>query len=272
MRLELKTPTSHLLPLVQRAVDLVAFGLSAANLAAPTHLAIPDVFLQVAPAKREARSVEDARDEFRIWLLTNGFRDCIEGIGDTLEWVRRTCFLWTLPGSATLNPDGLISFSGTCPSDVWNEHIVKNEGKFNRLPLPDKFTWLESTYGWKRPPLSNVILGLNTARNCLVHRGGVVGLKDLTSNADARLSISWRALGLSVGSGSSSRIVVEGSRVEEGEVVQVAVQEVQRSFGLAERLLFTSAEFVEIATTMMFFARELEGSIRTLQESRVAVS
>ena len=101
MRLELKLPTGVLQVALQHSIDLVAFGLKAADHAEPVDLKMPDSFGQVIAAQDRALDVESVRAEFRSWVLANGLRDCVETIGPTLEWARRFCFLWTREGPVT---------------------------------------------------------------------------------------------------------------------------------------------------------------------------
>lgn len=104
MGLELPHPAGLLQLALQRAVDLVAFGLRASDDATPADLSIPGIFGHVSPAQNHALSVEDARAEFRSWVVANGFRECVEAMGPSLEWLRKTCFFWTRPG--TIAPNG----------------------------------------------------------------------------------------------------------------------------------------------------------------------
>jgi hypothetical protein len=267
MQLELQSPSDHIQSQLQRAVDLVAFGLHAADQCSPQHFVIPGVFGQITPTRQMALSVDAARDEFRAWVLANGFRECVEGVGTALEWVRKACFLWTRQGEVRLRQDGHFSLNARFSGEEWNEHIVKGAPKFDRLPLPDKLAHLERAYSWIRPDTSEDVLSLNAARNCLAHRDGVVGQKDVSAT-NGGLVIKWRTLHITVGQGETERVVDIGSKVEAGEEIGVRLQKCQRTIPLGEKVSISATEFVEIAMTFLFFSQELEKSVIEMQMRR----
>jgi hypothetical protein len=149
-----------------------------------------------------------------------------------------------------------------------NTHIVEAAQKFDRLPLPDKILQLEKTYGWQRPELCDHVLSINAARNCLTHRAGIVGKKDLKEDTDTELIVRWRRLRLSVGSGVQERAMTVGSHLEAGEVLSVAFVDTEKRIKLGERLSINADEFVEICLTFMLFSMQLEQSVKHLQDQR----
>jgi len=197
-KLELPHPTGLLQAELQRAVDLVAFGLRAAETATATDLSIPGVRGHVTAAQDRALSIEEAQNEFRSWVLANGFRDCVEAIGPTLEWARKFCFIWTRPGDVTIREDGTISLGANITGEEWNRDIVEGARTFDFMGLPNKLNHLEHKYGFMLPPLCEHILTLNKARNCLSHRRGIVSQEDVNDPSGSSLRIMWRRLQLSI--------------------------------------------------------------------------
>ena len=266
--LQLEIPLGFLQSALQRSRDLVAFGLHAAAHAEPVDLKMPDSFGQVFPAMNQALTVAEAREEFRNWVLANGLRDCVEAIGPMLEWVRKFCFLWTRPGTATPTSGEQFGLSASLSGEEWNTHIVQGAKKFDRLPLPDKLSHLESTYSWTRPKFSDHVLSLNAARNCLAHRDGVVGLADLKDPGDKELTVRWCTLQFSVSDGSGERIAKVGDRVNAGETITPIIADTQKKFALGEHITFGVNEYVEFTLTFMLFAQQLGESALAIQQRR----
>ena len=269
MQLELPSPSGHVQTQLQRSTELVAFGLRSGELLQSGSLDIPDSFGQVVSASDKALDFDSVRVEFRRWVLANGFRDCVEAIGETLEWLRKTCFIWSKTISATSADSGTTSLQAQMTGEDWNTHIVAGAVKFNRLSLPDKLEHLESTYGWRRPDLTSEVLSLNAARNCLVHRAGIVGPKDV-KEPDSGLSVTWRRMYISAGEGEARRELFSGSRVEAGESVAIEFIEVAKQYAIGDKLTFTAGEFVEITLTFLLFSKELEESLQIYQQECVA--
>ena len=268
MSLELPLPAGILQTTLQRSRDLVAFGLQAADHAESVDLRVPDSFLDVVPARDRGFDVEGARSEFRTWVLANGLRDCVEAIGPTLEWVRKLCFFWTREGPVTPLEDGKFRLSGRLTGDEWNTNIVRGAAKFDRLPLPEKLSYLQKSYRWQRPELSDHILSLAAARNCLVHRDGIVGGKDLKLSGDHGLSVRWRKAELVAGPGTDERVLQAGSHVDAGETVSVQFIDSEKSFAIGERVTFTVTEYVDISLTFLLFGLQAQTSTMELQEHR----
>ena len=153
-QLVLTLPTGHLLPAVQRALDLVAFGLKSAETAAPADLMIPTDGISVITAGPQQLAIEDARVAFKTWILANGLRDCVDAIGPTLEWARKHLFFWSLPGTITPVDGGKFTLSARLTGEEWNKEIVAEAPKYDHLGLPDKLSYLERRYGFVRPELT----------------------------------------------------------------------------------------------------------------------
>jgi hypothetical protein len=268
LQLELQYPSGYLQGAIQRSVDMVALGLQAADHLTIEELTIPGSFGQVTPARNRQLSIEDAKGHFRSWVLANGLRDCVEALGTTLEWARKHCVLWAQPGTVARAAGGTLRLSAQFAGAVWNNEIVAGADKFDRLPLPNKFQYLEDKYGVIRPELTDDILSLNAARNCLAHRLGVVGRQDLKNDSDDALVVTWRKLEIRVEGQTGQRFITEPSRVDEGEMLQVGFAPMTRTFMLGQKIEFSASEYVDIATTFMLFGQQLEGNILNMQQRR----
>jgi hypothetical protein len=214
MSLELVLPGAAMQRGIQRAMDLVAFGLQAAEGSLPTELSIPNAFGQVISAPDRAKKPEEAREEFRSWVIANGLRECVEAVAPALEWARRFCFMWTRDGAAVPLPDGKFQLQARFTGEEWDKEIVVGGRKYDRLPFPEKIEHLKTAYGFNPPELTPHVVSLNAVRNCLSHRAGVVGAADLKAPGDPGLVMRWRRLRFSIGEGADGRILDKGSRVK----------------------------------------------------------
>lgn len=267
-RLEFPRASAVIQVAVQRSVDLVSFGLHAAAQAGPAELSVPKSFGQVIAAADRRLSVEDARSAFRVWVLANGLRDCVEALGPALEWARKECVLWSQPGVITRREDGILNLSAELSGETWNRQIVAGARRYDRLPLPEKLRHLEEQFGLQRPAYADTALSINAARNCLTHRSGVVGVEDLADPSDPGLLVRWCTLSVEAQGEAGTRYVSAGSRVEAGETVRVTLALTERQFLLGMKIELSEQEYVQIATTLVFFAQQIEQSIARMQEAR----
>ncbi len=233
---------------------------------------MPNSFAQVTAAQDRRLSVEDARAEFRAWVLAGGLRDCVEAVGSALEWARKECVLWSQPGVISRREDGVLNLRAEMSGDSWNRQIVAGARRFDRLPLPDKLLQLQQSYEVPRPAYADSVLSINAVRNCLAHRGGVVGLEDLHDPADPGLIVHWWSWSLEAHGVSGTRTVSAGSTVEASETVQISLARTERIFPLGTEVALSEEDYVQIATTMVIFAQQIEQSIHEMQEARYAMS
>lgn len=268
-QLELVMPLGALQRALQRSVDLVAFGLQAAERATVTQLAIPGLFNQVSPARNERLGVDSARSLFQNWVIANGLRDCVEAVSPALEWARKFCFMWTGPGKAVPLENGQFRLEATFSAQDWNDHIVRGAQRFDRLPLPQKFEHLNVTYGWAIPTLADHVLSLNGARNCLAHRGGIVAAADLKNQSDSALTVRLRRLQVMVSGPEGQRSVSQGTVVNSGESVTAAFVDWEKSVALGQRIEFTPEEYVDAALTFLLFGMEVQTSSEAIQNARM---
>jgi hypothetical protein len=267
-KLELPLPTGFLQSELQRAIDLVSFGLMAAENATMSELSIPGVRSHVTPAADKALGVEDARSEFQSWILANGIRDCVEAVGPTLEWARKFCFLWTQPGDVTIKEDGSMRLGAKIKGEDWNTEIVEGARKFDFMGLPNKLNHLKQKYDFDLPALSQYILTLNSARNCLSHRRGIVGHEDVNDPAASVFEIKWRRLEFRVKKNGKEEILELPAHIEGGSLLSMAYVDASKQFQLGTKITITPDEFVEMAMTFLLFSLQMQESIKQMEERR----
>lgn len=251
-----------LLTATQQAIESVSVGLRGLEAAGS------DRTLPTAKIKITVTAIDEPEEErvagLRARILAGGLRDCVDAIGVALVWAYRECQLWNQPGTITERDGGILHLNTTFSGSWWNETMVAGAEKFDRLTLPDKVDRLEQI-GMARPPFTDYIFSLNAARNCLTHRAGIVGPKDLRDPASDALEVTWTRFKITASNGTDSREIGIGSQVEKGEMVSIEVAPTSRFFALGERVTFTEDDFSEIAQTFMFYANQVQGSIVAMQ-------
>jgi hypothetical protein len=267
--LELPPPVIVLQLALQRSIEMVSFGLQAADTASVSELSIPGNFLKLAPAQDLALDPNAAKQEFRAWVLACGFRDIVDSLGNTLEWVRETCYYWSRPGKVMLTSDNRLLLQPQCPPEEVDAKVVKTYPRFDRLPLPNKFEHLENTYQLNLPVSKDAILSLNAARNCLTHRRGIVRPADLRKPSDQGLIVHIYKFDFMV-SGPRGIRHTDNQQIilEDGETFSFRVISVERNFPLGERITFTPAEYNDVCSTFLIFALDLDKAVHELQDRR----
>jgi hypothetical protein len=124
LRLELTLPDAELRRGIQRAVDLVGFGLQAAEQSSIADLNVPGAFPAIVASPEAALDAAEAPSTFQSWVIANGLRDCVDAVGPALEWARRFCFFWTRDGTVERKGVG-ISLSARFSGEEWNRSIVQ---------------------------------------------------------------------------------------------------------------------------------------------------
>lgn len=239
---------------LQRSLDLTAFGLHAADQAAERDLNLPETFFHLSPAQNEALGFDAAKTEFRAWTVRNGLRDSIEAFSLYLDEVRTVCGIWSLGGDWASG--GVATTVGE-----WQARMVTEARKFHEMGLPHKLDFLEKEYGLGRPPFVDEILTINAARNCLVHRRGIVRRKDL--NTPEGLLVRWARLELIAESESGSRSLEPPKPiVKAGEKLSMRQAAGQKTFPLGHEVSFSTQEFAELSWTIFQAGR---GAISILE-------
>lgn len=233
---------------LQRAMHLVSIGLQAE--ATPEKIAegLPDAAVVFQFASNEPWTVQRASDEWARWILSNGFRDAAESLAALLEEARTVLALWSL--------QKLQQAQGVLTGGEWRRAMMDDGRSFHRLGFPDKLAKIEKQYGLcLEEDLINRILSIVKARNCLVHRAGVVTSHDATSGAG--LELKWRTLAVILTGPTGEREVELPAVAEAGTTVAVGVRPRSKTFGPGATITVTSAEFAQVCWTLFLFAVEL---------------
>ena len=246
---------------LQHTIDVVKFGLTAAEEATEKELAYPDLTIGYSTAANAILTFPEVKHRFHLRTLTNGMRDAVEIVGAFLETARSAC-------AATMLVAKTQASSMTELSTLdWNSQVQSDARKFHKLGLPDKIEHFGSKYSELLIPEATAeIKSINQGRNCLVHRLGVV--TDIDLNTRDGLLIQWNKLQLvAEGSWGRCNIGKDGKVVDIYGVPQLADQVMMRIdkkeklFSKGDAIMFDAEEFSDIYFTCVLFGNQLISKI-----------
>ncbi len=240
---------------LQDVICLVSTGLSANSNIDPNNLSLPTAI------KHSFSSINMNESEFdeyyRQWIISNGFRDAIESISTFLESANRVLSIW-----------GLVKKQNSGESVTAEEwkHIFQDAGnKFHRLGLPDKIKHINEQHQISvTEALSEQVLSLNIARNCYVHRKGIVSDRD--ANSDAELKVMWTHMHMFLMNEDGEQELIFGVPLEKESTVHVKRQQKEKTFPIGTRLNFSVNEVSEMLWCFFLFGNELVMNISKFGE------
>lgn len=239
-----------------RTLERAAFLLTCARAATENHGLMPDVEGSVVPVKLQPRPVGEVRDESALWITTNALRDCIEEVSLFLEKTRELC--------AAVS----VFEHGDIPLDRWHEVVASPANSFDRLTFPDKVAFLRQEYGDALlPGTVEHLITLNAARNCLVHRQGVVGERDCKGSGC--LTVRWMSAEIHGRDpeGNEFPVVPPQHLVAETQLF-LRHGPVERRFLLGERITFSTADLSGIWLTLHFFGAATAENVVKLAKAK----
>lgn len=231
---------------LQRSLDILRFARASARSAKAADYESSADFFNVEPAQNMKMSFDAAREAAEEWFTLNVVRDAIDIIGDLLDESRFTLSLLRL----TQHPN---------PTGVEFNQAKAERKVFHELGLPKKLDELSAKFGVTSDTAEH-FLSVNRARNCLVHRLGIVSAKDV--GGAETLVVTWLApkIEVSTTEGEVSPITKE-TIVPPGSRVSLQLGVVSRTFALGERIAFTYTELIQQQYSLMMFINSLVSSI-----------
>lgn len=205
-------------------------------------------------------SDEERRETFQNWLLSKGFQDLARGVRETLE--EAVFYL------AMVKRERGMTTLAEVEADM--AAIRTDAGK---PPFPKLLA--EVNAGLTEPMAFDAeFLSLQKARNCLEHRGGRVGSRDVDA-ATGFMTLSFPRLRTFYRRGDGEVELTPGAVIDthepdnpfgKGEEVQIFLNRVTRSreYALGEPVVITASDFYEIAMACQLFASDVAAKLPTL--------
>lgn len=258
VHLDLTRLTARLQLGVRRVAAFMSLGLNAARTATPTslELAPADTNFHFIPTGLGQDAVSHIADEFQLWILTNGLRELCA----FLEHYLHDLYL----AAALIN----LSDGGRLPSDAPVPTVPKD---FDHKGIGRKLELLHDTFGIHAPH-GDCLSAFWDARNCLVHRLGRVGPKDVAAGGQ-QLMVKW--IGMDVWLhpvGGEAQLMPldlgEGLFLKDGGEVQVRSVERTLNFGMGEQVSFNAHQLSEMLMTALGQCDVLMQSLNALIASK----
>lgn len=236
---------------LQRLIDMLQFSRVGASLVAEDHYPPLD-FISIQPSANTRLSLAEARDAALGWFILHGLRDGIEAVSMSLEDSRRVADIYRLAAK------------GQVTGAEFNAVPAENK-RFHRLGLPDKVRFLNDTYGLASD-FDSHLLSLNVARNCVVHRDGLVTPLDL--NIDNQLSVTFLRVGLAAVSPNGESSPITGPQVvEAGWTIQASIGPTTRTFAVGERIQLEYDDLLGAFFSMQQYVNHLAAGLQAFGES-----
>lgn len=201
-----------------------------------------------------ARPLLEVQDEARRCALRDAMRESVEEVEHFLENVRKVYATVALIASTK---------SWSIPAELYLAKVEAPRDVFDSRNFPDKIQFLNKEYGPDPLPSSiDAILTLKAARNCLVHRQGIVGAKDV--KVSGKLVVKWETFWLDTKDPGGRQVPLQpGVVLEGGTQILFRRKFVEREFKLGEAIAFSPTDLTNIYMTLYFFAMATQENLAT---------
>ncbi|WP_265516010.1 hypothetical protein [Nitratireductor luteus] len=210
-------------------------------------------------------SPEERRETYQNWVLSKGFQDLARGIRETLEEAK---FYLAIVGRR----QAITTWAR------FQTEMEASRTQAQKLTFPALLS--EVNAGLREPmTFDSEFASLQKVRNCLEHRGGRVGRKDINPETGL-LILSFPRLKLFYNRGEEEIEVAPGEVIDtyapgvrvpdEGGGVTIFMKRVTRSreYALGEPVVITASDFFEIAMACHLFASDVAAKLPTADHER----
>lgn len=144
---------------------------------------------------------------------------------------------------------------------------TKTEGQdYHFLGLARKLEWLHARYGLNiDSDIESELLSINGARNCLVHRHGVV--QDADKNCEEGLRVHWTRPSLKVKGASGVHPLALGDAVNAGESIVFTQEKADKVFAVRESVEFTVQELNDLCWTYYIACLRIVEAVKDFGEA-----
>jgi len=233
---------------LQKLLDIFNFSNSAAIVQNETTYKSINPFLNISPAKNLKLNFEETKSAFIDWNIINIMRDSIECVSNFLEGVYLYCTIITFSQRSNLTVN------------EWNDTLSKGKVSFNKLGLPEKIEYLKSNFD-VFSDYAEYIISINKARNCLVHRKGIVSERDAGPNQ--KLEIKWNTFKVRTTSpdGKDTKIVNRNDIVLKDWSLEVWLEEAFKTCNKGDKIIFTQEEISDTIMTLIQYGSYIQQSM-----------
>lgn len=203
-------------------------------------------------------SPEQRKDAWQSWVLKNAFRDVAELISGVLEEAHQVLSVLALLDKQR---------RGEVVRGSDHRKLREVADRFHRLSLADKLTRLSAQQDFNLSSEKvEEIISISVARNCLGHRAGIVGDRDITEGD--KLVVKWLGLDMMIETDGVEIPLVPPMYVEKGGTAILRTVRRIKEFSLGEIISFDGKDFSEIAWTVFAFSQAVATSLEQAAKAR----
>jgi hypothetical protein len=145
---------------------------------------------------------------------------------------------------------------------VFRAGLAKFERAANKADFPELLEFVNR--GLPKPiSFQEEILTLQKLRNCLEHRGGVVGSKDVNPGSQ-KLELKFPRLRMFVREGDQEIDLKPGMQIKAATRIHYGIQVRSIEYSVGEIIVITAQDFVDFAQSCFIFVSETEHKITML--------
>lgn len=209
--------------------------------------------LKLMPEEVTDANIDEFKDNFAVWVTSNGLRELVETFSVFLSEIYRVCLILDVVSGKFAAAD-----------------LPKLKDQFDYNGIARQLDELRVGYDVSCD-FSDHIQSLVRLRNCYTHRLGVVSSKDI--GVDDLMVVKWRGMEIIIEQEEGDPIVIdgdfdEGIYVEKGGKIGVRVVDKIREFHTGEFAILDQNELKEICWTVLLASGSVKDSTIELFQRR----
>lgn len=218
---------------IRRTSVFMGLGVNAARDDRLKEYHLPDLMMfRVMPDSVDDQTLAGFKSTFHQWIISNGLRELIETFATFLDQVYKICLL-IAESKGKVSDKERIACGRDFEKKGVEDKLNSLRGKFSIFTIREKY-----------------FSSINKARNCITHRQGKVGPKDLKDQNTFRLV--WLGMELYAETTSGKRHSLmppfpkDNVILESGDRVMVSVVDRVKEYKLGETVTFSPNDIGEI--------------------------
>lgn len=252
-------PNGVYAPLVstlENCSNTVLFGLqlldSAENIVSTEEITTEDIFNSCYFDNSEKEiDVNKNKSDFKIWILQKAFEDIVKGLNLSLiEAYFYNSLIMLYSEKKTVLYSQLVAEIDELKKSASKQH------------LPELIKEVKSRLTGKLD-FEDEITSFNKLRNCLVHRNGIVTLKDINDTENNRLNVKYCRAKVFYIENNEEIEVVKYSVINSGATIQMKFIKESFYFEVGEKVSINFHQFNDVLVTCMQFGLDLINKLKT---------
>lgn len=243
---------------LKRIIEHVAIGLIASEQVKDEQLISPDLdneelskciklpqLMFTFVAAPEPTDIPALRASFKSWTIGNGLSDVIDIMDGFLDEIRTILILFDYVG---VRHEVDINLA---------EKVMEKRTRFLKGGLEDKIKLIDKKMNGKFiGSLTPSLLSINKARNCLVHRHGLVS--DMDTNVNDTLVVEWQKIEFFVKdpNGAETPVTSLPFVIDAGQTLACRTQLMKKTFAIGSSLEFSTQEFNDLGWSLFQYAQQ----------------